>query len=123
MLKKEQEFPTVLIDEAAQLHEAGNLVVLRSDVERLILVGDPRQLPAVVSSDLAVRAQFQQRPLFERLQLIGRGPDVLEIQYRMHPDIIEFECCLLRKPSAHRLLRHAEKRRDCYVRYKQLGRS
>ena len=121
MLKKEQEFPTVLIDEAAQLHEAGNLVVLRSGVERLILVGDPRQLPAVVSSDLAVRAQFQ-RPLFERLQLIGRGPDVLEIQYRMHPDIIEFECCLLRKPSAHRLLRH-EKRRDCYVRYKQLGRS
>ena len=54
---KEQEFPTVLIDEAAQLHEAGNLVVLRSDVERLILVGDPRQLPAVVSSDLAVCAQ------------------------------------------------------------------
>lgn len=35
-LIKKQEVATVLIDEAAECHEAASLPVLRSDVERLI---------------------------------------------------------------------------------------
>ena len=82
-LVKEQEVGTVLIDEAAQSHEASSLVVLRSDVEKLILVGDPRRLPAVVSSDFATRAGFQ-RLLFERLEVIGHTPSPGQLPSRVH---------------------------------------
>ena len=53
-----QQIPTVLIDEACQACEAETLVALRSWVQRLFLVGDPRQLPATVSSTLAKRAGY-----------------------------------------------------------------
>ena len=53
-----QQIPTVLIDEACQACEAETLLALRSWVQRLFLVGDPRQLPATVSSPLSKQARY-----------------------------------------------------------------
>ncbi|CAE7563472.1 MTR4, partial [Symbiodinium sp. CCMP2456] len=82
-----QQIPTVLIDEACQACEAETLLALRSWVQRLFLVGDPRQLPATVSSPLAKQA-FYARSMFERLEQTGTNADLLEEQYRMDPPIL-----------------------------------
>ena len=48
LTKSEVHLIFVFIEaQAEQIHEAASLVVRRSGVEKLILVGDPRQLPAV----------------------------------------------------------------------------
>lgn len=78
---------TVLIDEACQLQEAITMVPLRSDIQRLVLVGDPRQLGALVKSGCADQAGYG-RGMFQRLVSLGMQPEMLEIQYRMHPDIV-----------------------------------
>ncbi|CAK0789662.1 unnamed protein product [Prorocentrum cordatum] len=78
---------TVLIDEACQLAEAVTIVPLRSSIQRLVLVGDPRQLPALVLSRAAEHASYG-RGMFQRLVSIGERPEVLEIQYRMHRDVV-----------------------------------
>ncbi|KAG8460173.1 hypothetical protein KFE25_014318, partial [Diacronema lutheri] len=82
-------FDTVLIDEAAQSVEIASLIPLRTGCQRLILVGDPQQLPATVFSSHAVAAGYE-RSLFERLQGAGHRTHLLRTQYRMHPDISRF---------------------------------
>lgn len=58
-------------------------------MEALLLVGDPRQLPATVVSQAAQTAGLQES-LFERMQAAGVVPMMLELQYRMHPAICAF---------------------------------
>ena len=53
---------------------------------RLVLVGDPQQLPATVVSRAAAAAALAQS-LFERLQQAGYPLCLLRQQYRMHPAI------------------------------------
>ncbi|KAJ1618451.1 AAA domain-containing protein [Pavlovales sp. CCMP2436] len=57
--------------------------------ERLVLVGDPQQLPATVFSAHAADAGYE-RSLFERLQQSGHRTHLLRTQYRMHPEISHF---------------------------------
>ncbi|CAO3630759.1 unnamed protein product [Cunninghamella blakesleeana] len=83
-------FDTVIVDEAAQAVEISNLIPLKYDCKRCILVGDPNQLPPTVISILASRYSYQQS-LFVRLE--KNAPDnvyLLSIQYRMHPEISYF---------------------------------
>lgn len=47
-------FDTVVIDEASQAVELSTLIPLRLGCKRLILVGDPKQLPATVFSKIAL---------------------------------------------------------------------
>lgn len=47
-------FDTVVVDEASQGVELSTLVPLKLNCKRLILVGDPRQLPATVFSKIAM---------------------------------------------------------------------
>ncbi|KAL6218573.1 hypothetical protein ACLB2K_011783 [Fragaria x ananassa] len=54
-----------------------------------ILIGDERQLPAMVKSKIAEKAGFG-RSLFERLVLLGHEKHLLNVQYRMHPSISLF---------------------------------
>ena len=61
-------FDTVLIDEAAQAVECSTLIPLKYNAPRLVLVGDPKQLPATVLSNEAQKLQYG-RSLFERLQV------------------------------------------------------
>eukprot|EP00916_Digyalum_oweni_P020809 GHVL01034671.1.p1 GENE.GHVL01034671.1~~GHVL01034671.1.p1 ORF type:complete len:794 (-),score=133.43 GHVL01034671.1:370-2505(-) len=84
-----EPFDTVIIDEASQGVEISTLIPLKLGGKRLILVGDPNQLPATVFSKRAEDSGYEQS-LFQRLQLAGVPVNMLKIQYRMHPQISQF---------------------------------
>lgn len=89
IIKENVLFHTTIIDEAAQTTEPASLIPLRFGCRRLVLVGDPRQLPATVLSRSAERAGLG-RSLFERLEQAEHEVVMLTVQYRMHPDIRKF---------------------------------
>ncbi|TMW63612.1 hypothetical protein Poli38472_002553 [Pythium oligandrum] len=82
-------FDALIIDEAAQAVEVSTLVPIRERVARVVLVGDPKQLPATVKSVVAANARYD-RSLFERIAESGVAPSMLRVQYRMHPFLREF---------------------------------
>ncbi|MFS7974709.1 putative P-loop containing nucleoside triphosphate hydrolase, DNA2/NAM7 helicase, helicase [Helianthus anomalus] len=89
-------FDAVVIDEAAQALEPATLIplqLLKSKGGKCIMVGDPKQLPATVLSDVASKYLYQ-CSMFERLQKAGHPVTMLTQQYRMHPEICRF-------PSLH----------------------
>ncbi|KAI3977462.1 hypothetical protein MKX01_000375 [Papaver californicum] len=89
-LSEIKELKLVIIDEAAQLKECESAIPLQlTDVRHAILIGDERQLPAMVQSKISEKADFG-RSLFERLVLLGQNKHLLNIQYRMHPSISVF---------------------------------
>ncbi|CAL5371477.1 unnamed protein product [Camellia sinensis] len=80
----------LVIDEAAQLKECESTIPLQlSGIRHAILIGDERQLPAMVQSKICQNVEFG-RSLFERLVLLGHKRHLLSIQYRMHPSISMF---------------------------------
>ncbi|KAL5723309.1 hypothetical protein ACHQM5_006723 [Ranunculus cassubicifolius] len=80
----------LVIDEAAQLKECESAIPLQLPwVRHAILIGDERQLPAMIKSKISERAEFG-RSLFERLVSLGKRKHLLNIQYRMHPSISLF---------------------------------
>ncbi|KAK6125905.1 hypothetical protein DH2020_040354 [Rehmannia glutinosa] len=80
----------VVIDEAAQLKECESCIPLQLfGIRNAILVGDEKQLPAMVMSKICEDAGFG-RSLFERLVLLGHIKHLLNVQYRMHPSISLF---------------------------------
>ncbi|KAH0487960.1 MAG: hypothetical protein KVP17_003964 [Porospora cf. gigantea B] len=87
------DFEALIIDEAAQAVELSSLIPLRHQISRMILIGDPRQLPATVLSNVAKSRKYD-RSLFERLMLNGAEVVMMNMQYRMRPEISFF-------PSAH----------------------
>lgn len=84
------EFETVIIDEAAQCIELSALIPLKYGCSKCVLVGDPKQLPPTVLSKMASKFQYEQS-LFVRMQK-NHPKDVhlLDVQYRMHPEISRF---------------------------------
>ncbi|PWA62544.1 uvrD-like Helicase, ATP-binding domain, P-loop containing nucleoside triphosphate hydrolase [Artemisia annua] len=79
-----------VIDEAAMLKEAESTIPLQlPGVKHAILIGDERQLPAVVNSTLCIKCGFG-RSLFDRLSSLGHAKHLLGVQYRMHPSISFF---------------------------------
>ncbi|CEM02535.1 unnamed protein product [Vitrella brassicaformis CCMP3155] len=96
---------TLIVDEAAQVKESESLIPLTRSVCRLFVVGDPRQLGQTVKCDECKVAGLQ-RSLFERVTSPLRGeqqgglspihdptrakPIMLNVQYRMHPEIAEW---------------------------------
>jgi len=77
-----KRFDLVIIDEACQATEIGTLVPLRFNPSKVILIGDPCQLPPTVFSQKG----YLYSSLFERL--VCHQPAVmLTEQYRMHPAI------------------------------------
>ncbi|KAL5554237.1 hypothetical protein UlMin_041638 [Ulmus minor] len=80
----------LVIDEAAQLKECESTIPLQlPGLRHAILVGDERQLPAMVQSKIADKADFG-RSLFERLATLGHKKLLLNVQHRMHPSISLF---------------------------------
>ncbi|XP_075105369.1 LOW QUALITY PROTEIN: uncharacterized protein LOC107763176 [Nicotiana tabacum] len=80
----------VVIDEAAQLKECESIIPLQlPGIRHAILIGDEKQLPAMVQSKISEKADFG-RSLFERLVMIGHKKHLLNVQYRMHPAISLF---------------------------------
>eukprot|EP01054_Gregarina_sp_Poly1_P007183 Gregarina_sp_Poly_1__7182@NODE_393_length_8957_cov_1164_871316_g322_i0_p1_GENE_NODE_393_length_8957_cov_1164_871316_g322_i0NODE_393_length_8957_cov_1164_871316_g322_i0_p1_ORF_typecomplete_len993_score171_62AAA_12/PF13087_6/6_1e03AAA_12/PF13087_6/2_5e03AAA_12/PF13087_6/9_5e53AAA_11/PF13086_6/2_1e46AAA_30/PF13604_6/1_1e17Viral_helicase1/PF01443_18/9_9Viral_helicase1/PF01443_18/1_4e10AAA_19/PF13245_6/1_1e03AAA_19/PF13245_6/0_00023AAA_19/PF13245_6/1_5e06ResIII/PF04851_15/0_0082ResIII/PF04851_15/8_2T len=82
-------FDTVVVDEASQGVELSTIIPLKLNCRRLILVGDPRQLPATVFSKVALDLGYDQS-LFQRLERAGHKINMLSVQYRMHPKISIF---------------------------------
>ena len=85
---RDRRFHTIILDEAAQVQEAWVWGLLRPEVHRLIMAGDPQQLPAVVSQ-AGVSANHG-RSIMERLISTGYPCELLGVQRRMHPDIVAF---------------------------------
>lgn len=83
-------FDLVLIDEATQSTESSALIPAVMG-QRLILLGDHKQLPPTVLSRSAA-AKGLDRSMLERLvERYGEGPvTMLRTQYRMHEDIMRF---------------------------------
>ncbi|XLU25568.1 uncharacterized protein [Arachis hypogaea] len=89
-------FDAIVIDEAAQALEPATLIplqLLKSSGTKCIMVGDPKQLPATVLSNVASKYLYE-CSMFERLQRAGHPVIMLTEQYRMHPEICKF-------PSLH----------------------
>ena len=101
-----KQFDTVIIDEASQILEP-MLVGLLTNFKKFILIGDHKQLPAVVAQDVEKSAIWHtslqniglnnmRDSLFERLFLRCRENDwtqafdMLSFQGRMHRDIMRF---------------------------------
>ncbi|CAM8959009.1 unnamed protein product [Rhodiola kirilowii] len=80
----------LVIDEAAQLKECESTIPLQlPGIKHAILIGDERQLPATVFSNISSEAGFG-KSLFERLSTLGYHKHLLNTQYRMHPRISYF---------------------------------
>eukprot|EP00477_Mikrocytos_mackini_P000163 GAHX01000173.1.p1 GENE.GAHX01000173.1~~GAHX01000173.1.p1 ORF type:complete len:591 (-),score=111.57 GAHX01000173.1:114-1886(-) len=79
----------VLIDESSQSTEPESLIPMVNGARKVVMVGDHYQLGPVVIDKIATKAGLHQS-LFERLTKIGVKPHVLRIQYRMHPEIINY---------------------------------
>ncbi|KAL5648067.1 hypothetical protein ACJX0J_042422, partial [Zea mays] len=87
---KNQQYDTLVIDEAANLKECESLIPLSiNGVKHVVLVGDDKQLQSVTMSPVAKEAKYG-RSLFERLCEIGYHKHLLNVQYRMHPYISKF---------------------------------
>lgn len=98
-----RRFDLVFIDEAGQATEPEALVPITTGAQRLVLIGDTKQLRPVVRCAAAARAGLG-ISLFERLRTAGAPYTTLRAQYRMHPAISAF--------PYHRLLRRREIRSD-----------
>ncbi|XP_078180395.1 putative ATP-dependent helicase C29A10.10c isoform X3 [Carex rostrata] len=89
-VKKGKPLELLVIDEAAQLKECESLIPLQlQGLKHAVLIGDERQLPALVKSKVSADALFG-RSLFERLSSLGHKKNILNVQYRMHPCISMF---------------------------------
>lgn len=93
-------FSCVIVDEAGQACEVETLTPLIHRCNKLILVGDPKQLPPTVISLRAQEFGYEQSMMARFCKLLeenvehhvsGRLPVLqLTVQYRMHPDICLF---------------------------------
>ena len=85
---KDRKFRTVVIDEAAQALEPATWIPIMKG-SRLVLAGDPYQLPPTVKSIEAERKGLSVT-IIERCLKQWEEVSLLNIQYRMHQDIMGF---------------------------------
>jgi senataxin len=91
MVQKNGTFHTLMIDEAGQTTESEFFIATNfPNVERIVVVGDPQQLPATVIDQDCVDAGYG-RSWLQNIQ--NYHPDkvhLLDTQYRMDPKILAF---------------------------------
>ncbi len=83
-----ETFDLAILDEASQATIPLSLMVLPV-VERIMLVGDHKQLPPTVVSPVAARGGLE-TTLFDRLHASGAPSTLLTVQHRMHQDIMAY---------------------------------
>lgn len=79
------DFDFVIVDEACQALEYSTLMSIYKSKDKVLLVGDPMQLPPTVISN----ADCLKVSLFERISKMV-PPILLNVQYRMHSAIANF---------------------------------
>jgi hypothetical protein len=96
------QFENVIVDEAARVNPTDLLIPMVQAKERVILVGDHRQLPATFDEGITrglAEVDLLDKSLFERLfsllQDVGRNTGIprtvtLDSQFRMHPRLGDF---------------------------------
>ena len=108
-------FENAIVDEAARVSPLDLIIPLVQAKQRVILVGDHRQLPAVydesiarglAQADLLSKSQFER--LFERLQELDRRTGIqrtitLDRQFRMHPRLGAFVSRVFYEPYGDRV--------------------
>jgi len=84
-----QQFPIVVLDEAAQTTEPALICALTAArASQCVLIGDTRQLPPTITS-MKLRNTLGVSPM-ARLEKVGLDQVTLGIQYRMTPELLEF---------------------------------
>uniref|UniRef100_A0A8C2T7C4 5'-3' DNA helicase ZGRF1 n=1 Tax=Coturnix japonica TaxID=93934 RepID=A0A8C2T7C4_COTJA len=82
------KFPVVVLDECSQMTEPTSLLpIARFQCEKLVLVGDPKQLPPTIQGSESIHEKGLEQTLFDRLCLMGHKTILLRTQYRCHPAI------------------------------------
>jgi len=85
-----KQFKTVIIDEAAQALEPATWIVIAKAEEKVILAGDPFQLPPTVKSQKAAREGLEKTLIEQCLEKFPKEVSLLNTQYRMHETIMGF---------------------------------
>jgi hypothetical protein len=78
---------TLIVDEAGQALEPETLIPLFSQPDRMLLIGDTKQLPATVISQIAKQLNFSRSLIGRLLEDCQQPYDMLLVQHRMHPEI------------------------------------
>ena len=89
MIPPHCKFDFVIVDEAGQSTEPDSLIPLQRGCTRMVLIGDPLQLPPTAMDT----AGMMGKSLFERLMPWAQASHrccMLREQYRMHPSICSF---------------------------------
>lgn len=86
---EKKEFHTVIIDEAAQALEPAAWIPI-SRAHRVIMAGDPFQLPPTIKSDEARKKGLQITLLEKCIEKIPSAVHLLNVQYRMNDTIMGF---------------------------------
>jgi senataxin len=87
--KYKGQFACLIVDEAGQCTEPNLLIAFQLNITKVLLIGDPCQLPATTFSPDSNITLFN-RSMFERMIDGGLKPYFLDIQYRMSPQIRYF---------------------------------
>lgn len=89
-VKSMSSVDNLVVDEAGACVEADIMIPFILRPRRLLLVGDPKQLPATTMSQRGTRMKFE-RSMLERMQLdLEYDYTMLDTQYRMDPEISLF---------------------------------
>jgi len=75
---------TLIVDEAAQATEVGTIIPFQHYPSKCLLVGDTKQLPAVIHSELTKCCHFDWSMIHRLLEECKYPHELLKIQYRMH---------------------------------------
>lgn len=86
---RDRKFSTLVVDEAAQALEPAMWIPLQRS-KRLIMAGDPFQLPPTVKSNEAQRAGLNVTMMERLLPAYPQASTLLSVQYRMHAAIMGF---------------------------------
>ena len=84
-----RSFSTVFIDEAAQAIEPGSWIPICL-AQRIVLAGDPYQLPPTVKSQQARKAGLHISLMERLIEQQAAATSLLKVQYRMHQRIMGF---------------------------------
>ncbi len=85
----DKQFDVVVIDEAAQALEPATWIAISKAKEKVILAGDPFQLPPTVKSHKAAKAGLE-KTLIEQSITVLEQVNLLNVQYRMNELIMGF---------------------------------
>ncbi|XP_013401773.1 protein ZGRF1-like [Lingula anatina] len=86
-LMKGMIFPVLILDEASQLTEPATLIPMKFGCEKLVLVGDTKQLNPIIQGSAASNGNGLEQTMFDRLMAMGHETTMLHTQYRCHPRI------------------------------------